>query len=394
MLVNLSIYCQISNFMYNQRKRCLNMIKKQQKQQKQQKSMKELLQTRDQPQMPKVGDIVEGKILEIGPHRIWVDLGPIGTGEIFSREIYGGLSDPKKLKVGDKISASLIDLENEEGFLELSLRRASEKLAWQKLFEIREKDEVVLVKILQANPGGLTCEIKGIPAFIPVSQLSPEHYPHAGGDREKILRKLKEFISKDFKVKIIDLNRREGKIIASEKEAETEKIRQKIKQWKVGDMVEGKVKGVVDFGIFVGFGKGLEGLVHISEISWQQINDPHKIAKVDDKIKTEIIAIDNGRVSLSMKALKKDPWIEAKKKYKVGKKLEGKVTRINPFGAFVELDKSIQGLIHVSEFGSQEREMRDALKVGKSYKFKILSFEPEEHRLGLALIEGKKTKKK
>ncbi len=365
------------------------------KQQKQQKSMKEILLAKDQPQMPKVGDIVEGKILEIGPHRIWVDLGPVGTGEIFSREIFGGLGEAKKLKVGDKISASLIDLENDEGFLELSMRRASEKIAWQELARIKEKDEVVLVKILQANPGGLTCEIKGIPAFIPVSQLSLKHYPHVEGDREKILKKLKEFVGKDFKVKIIDLNRREKKIIASEKEAETEKIRQKVKQWKVGDVVEGKVKGVVDFGIFVGFGKGLEGLVHISEISWQQIDNPRKVAKVGDEIKAEIIAIDNGRVSLSTKAFKKDPWIEAKKKYKVGKKLEGKVTRINPFGAFVELDKTIQGLIHVSEFGSREREMRETLRVGKSYKFKILSFEPEEHRLGLALVEeGRKTKKK
>ncbi len=213
-----------------------------------------------------------------------------------------------------------------------------------------------------------------------------------GGDRVKILKKLKEFIGHEFKVKIIDINRKEEKVIASERQAYLEKVKQKIKQWKVGDVLQGKVKGIVDFGIFIEFGKGLEGLVHISEISWQQIDDPHELYKAGDKIKAEIIAIDNGRVSLSMKALKKDPWIEAKGRYEVGRTVQGKVTKINPFGAFVGLDKNIQGLIHISEFKGREREMRDTLEVGKTYKFKILSFEPEEHRLGLALAEKSRNK--
>jgi len=354
--------------------------------QKPKKSMKELLKLKGQPQIPKVGDIMKGRIIEIGPHRVWVDLGPLGTGEIFSREIESSLTDIKKLKVGDEVSAYVVYLENEEGFIELSLRRASQKIAWQELAEIKDLAKVVVVKILQANLGGLTCEVKGIPAFIPLSQLSLEHYPHMGGDRAKILKKLKEFIGHEFKVKIIDINRKEGKVIASERQAYLEKVKQKIKQWKVGDVLQGKVKGIVDFGIFIEFGKGLEGLVHISEISWQQIDDPHELYKVEDKIKAEIIAIDNGRVSLSMKALKKDPWIEAKGRYEVGRTVQGKVTKINPFGAFVGLDKNIQGLIHISEFKGREREMRDTLEVGKTYKFKILSFEPEEHRLGLALV--------
>lgn len=364
------------------------------KQSKIKKSMKELLRVKDQPQIPKVGDIMEGKIIEIGPHRIWVDLGPLGTGEIFSREFREGLTNAKKLKLGDKISASVVYLENEEGFIELSLRRASQKIAWQELAEIQKKGKVIAVKILQANLGGLTTEIQGIPAFIPLSQLSSEHYPHVEGDKAKILRKLKKFIDKEFKVKIIDVDRREEKVIASERQASLQKVKQKIKQWKVGDVIDGKVKGIVDFGIFVGFNDDLEGLVHISEISWQQIDNPRKTHKVGDKIKAEIIAIDNGRISLSMKSLKKDPWIEAKNKYKVGKIIEGKVTKINPFGAFVALDKNIQGLIHISEFAGREREMKDTLKVNKLYKFKILSFEPEEHRLGLALVTKKKKEKK
>ncbi len=354
--------------------------------------MKQLLaDEKNKIKIPQEGDLIEGTIIDIGKQAIYLDLGPIGTGVIFGRELQDGLGTLKSLKPGDKIKATVIDMENEDGYVELSIRTASYELAWEDIYNKMQTGEVMSAKIREANRGGLIAEIYGIKAFLPVSQLAAEHYPRVEeGDKSQILALLNKLINKDLKVKIIDANKEEEKLILSEKETYAAEERQAISSLKVGDAIEGVISGVVDFGAFVKFnsasegGKEMEGLVHISELAWQLIENPRDIIKVNDKVKAKIIGIDGTRISLSVKALKEDPWSVLK--YKVGDIVSGTVHKITPYGAFVYLDRDIHGLIHISELGSIE-EARKRLTVGKTDKFKIISLEAKEHRMGLSLAE-------
>jgi small subunit ribosomal protein S1 len=337
---------------------------------------------------PRIGDIVEGKVIGIGRSAVYVDLGVFGSGIIFGREFYEARSVLKGLKNGDTIFAKITDLENDEGYVELSLSQAANELNWVNLRQKQEKGEIITVKISGVNKGGLITEVSGIPGFLPVSQLSSEHYPRVeGGDTTKIVKELQKFIGQELNVKILDLDSNENKLILSEKAKESEKVKETLKKYNVGDIVEGEITGIVDFGAFIKFGKEkLEGLIHISELDWQLIEDPSEVVKVGEKVKAKIIEIANDKVSLSLKALKKDPWQEISEKYKKEDIVEGQVTKFNPFGAFVRLNPQIQGLCHISEFGSKKK-MEEKLEIGKKYKFQILEIKPEEHRMSLKLVE-------
>jgi len=300
------------------------------------------------------------------------------------------------LKIGDSIFVKVIDLENEDGYIELSLTQAGKELAWDQLRDKKEKNETVTVKILGANKGGLLAKVSDIQAFLPVSQLSQANYPKVeGGDSSKILKSLQKFIGKEMNVKVFDLDPKEEKLILSEKAKESEKLKGVLENYKVGDIVEVEITGIVDFGAFVkiplkekaGEIESLEGLIHISELDWQLIEDPSQIIKMGEKTKAKIIDITDGKISLSLKALKKDPWENIEDNFKKGGIVEGKVTKFNPFGAFVQLTEKIQGLCHVSEFGSQKK-MEESLEIGEKYKFKILLIDPKEHRLTLKLAES------
>ncbi|PIP24987.1 MAG: 30S ribosomal protein S1 [Candidatus Nealsonbacteria bacterium CG23_combo_of_CG06-09_8_20_14_all_36_12] len=347
---------------------------------------------------PKIGDIVEGKIIGRERSALFLDLGIAGTGIIYGKEFQEAKEELKGVKIGDRVFAKIIDLENEEGYVELSVKEAGEILAWETLRQKKESDETLTVKILGANKGGLLAGVLGIPAFIPVSQLSPEHYPRVeGGETTKILGELQKFIGKELEVKVFDFSQKEGKLILSEKAKETEKIKEVLKNYKVGDIVEGEITGLTNFGAFLKFpasaiasaGKGpeLEGLIHISELDWKIIEDPSAVVKVGEKVKAKIIDISNDKVSLSLKTLKKDPWQNVEKKYKKGDIVKGKITKFNPFGAFVEISPKIQGLCHISEFGTQKK-MQDTLKIGKKYDFQILLIDPKEHRMSLKLVSS------
>lgn len=340
----------------------------------------------DSLNLPKIGDIVKGKIIGKERSSVFFDLGALGTGIIYGKEFNEGKEILKKLKIGDEVFAKIIDLENEKGYLELSISQAGKELAWEDLRFKKERDENITIKILGANKGGLLTEISNIPGFLPVSQLSPEFYPRVeNGDSAKILKELQKFIGKELEVKILDLDQREGKLILSEKVKEIEKIKEKVKKYKIGEIVKGEITGLVDFGAFIKFGEeGLEGLIHISELDWQIVGDPSEIVQIGEKVQAKIIKIDNEKIFLSLKALKKDPWEDIEKKYKKGDTVEGKVTKFNPFGAFIQIDKKIQGLIHISEFGSQKK-MEEVLEIGKNYNFEILSIYPSEHKMSLRL---------
>ncbi|MCK9379375.1 MAG: S1 RNA-binding domain-containing protein [Candidatus Moranbacteria bacterium] len=359
-------------------------------------------------EIPEVGSIMEGTVIEASSSLVLLDLGAIGTGIVLGKESRDGMGLSKKLKPGDKISATLMDLENEDGYVELSIREASHEKSWDDLESKSDTEEVVKTKILDANKGGLMVELNGVKGFLPVSQLSSEHYPRVeDGNKNRILELLKAYVGQEFSVKIIDTNREDEKLIVSEKAAMSEKEREVISELKIDDIVEGEISGVVDFGAFIKFlpaskksskndSDKLEGLVHISELAWQLINDPREVVKVGDKIKAKIIGIDDTRISLSIRALERDPWEEAATKYKIGEIHEGKVDKINHFGAFVYLDANIHGLAHISEFQETHpgKKMEDAIKVGEKYKWNILSIEPKNHRMGLILMDGKEGESK
>lgn len=362
--------------------------------------MENLLATRT-THIPTVGDILEGTVIEKTSGSMLLDLGPIGTGIVYGTELKDGMGITSGLSLGDSVKATLIDLENDEGYLELSVRQASYNRAWEDLIEKKEKKESIRTKILDANKGGLLVEVNGITGFLPVSQLSNANYPRVeGGDKNRILELLKKLVGQELFVRILDCDKNTEKLIVSEKAAQSEKEMTAIAELKAGDVIEGDVSGVVDFGAFVKFfppsrkdsGKSeekLEGLVHISELAWQLIDDPREIVKVGDVVRAKIIGIDETRISLSIKALLKDPWTEVHTRYQVGQEVEGKVDKINPFGAFVYLDKDIHGLAHISEFKNAHpgKTMEESLTPGETYRWRILSIEARTHRMGLTLLK-------
>ncbi len=340
-----------------------------------------------QPKLPKVGDLIEGKILSVSKSEVHVDIDGITTGVVRGRELFDESGDSANLKIGDVAQATVLELENENGEMELSFRTAGHQKAWGELQRLFESKMALDVPIVEANRGGLMVRVGRVEGFLPVSQLTTEHYPRVeGGEKSKILEKLQSYVGQSFKVKLLDVNEAEDKLIVSEKAAWEEKHREKLDKYHVGETVSGKVTGVVDFGAFVEFDEGLEGLVHISELAWQRVEDPHDIVKVGDDVVAKIIGIEGSKISLSMKQLTEDPWIRAVEKYHVGQEVEGRVTKLNPFGAFVELDPDIHGLAHISELSKKSiTHPGDILKINESYAFTILSIEPRTHRLGLTL---------
>jgi len=349
--------------------------------------MKNILEKDNLLRPVRVGEIIQGKIINTGKASVFLDLGSRGTGIIYGREFYEAKEKLKNLKIGDTVFAKIVDLENEEGYIELSLTKAGKELAWGNISQKKKNDETIKVKILGANKGGLLAEVSGISAFLPVSQLSPINYPKVeGGDAQKILKELQKFVGKEMEVKIFDFDQKEEKLILSEKAKEIKRIKEALKNYELGDIVKVEITGIVDFGVFVKF-EGpveLEGLIHISELDWQLIENPSQIVKVNEIVKAKIIDISDGKVSLSLKALKQDPWKNIEEKYKKGDIVKGEVKKFNPFGAFVQISPKIQGLCHISEFGS-EKKMEETLKINEKYKFKITLIDSKEHRLTLTL---------
>ncbi len=335
--------------------------------------------------IPKTGDVIEGKIIALKPSIIYLDLGNFKSGVILGSEIKKHPFEFRKIKLNDIITVKILSIDNEDGYVEVSLLKAGEEKAWQGLKEKMDKNEIIDALVTKANKGGLMIEVEGTEAFMPVSQLSSTHYPRVeGGDKTKILSELNKLVNQTLKVKIIDLNVREKKLIVSEKDTEEKKLKIALEKYKIGDIVEGIITGIVDFGAFIKF-EDLEGLIHISEMDWQIINNPNEIFTVGDKVKAQIIEIDKDRVSLSTRALKENPWTKVEDKYHVDQTVKGKVTKFNPFGAFVKIDKNIQGLTHISEFGT-EKKMEETLEIGKEYDFKIISIKASEYRMALKPI--------
>lgn len=329
------------------------------------------------------GDVREVELLKKTQRAAYFDLGKFGTGIVFGVEMMNARDVVKNLNVGEKIAAKIVSLDGEGGYAELSLAEAGKQRQWQQVQDLADNGEIIKLKIAGANAGGLLGSIADLKAFLPLSQLSNEHYSKlTEGDRQKNIEELKKFVGQEISVKIINVNSRSNKLIVSERESLGSNIKELLEQYEVGQTIDGMVSGLADFGIFMRFvdNPQIEGLVHISEIDHRVIDNPKEIMKLNEVAKVKIIDIKEGRVFLSLKALKPDPWDNIEEKHKVGEVVEGKIYKFNPFGAIVDLPSGLQGMVHISEFGGID-EMKKILAPGSAYKFAIESIKPEEKRI-------------
>ncbi len=403
-------------------------------------SMKDLL-AKSEFDLPKVGQVLAGNIISISKNSVLVDLGALGTGIVYPGEFYDNPNLQKALKAGQEVSAVLLDLENDEGYRELSLKQAQMTTAWQDIKDKKESGEIIDTKVVNINKGGLIVEINGIQGFLPLSQLLTEHYPKVeGGDTTKIVQALQKFRNQDIKVKIIDFSEGENKLIVSERAITDTQLKEEIAKLNIGDIVDAEITDVTDFGAFAllespadvgrpqdvvasqdvtaeqklpleevqtegtenaeskenqesgGRGK-IEGLIHISEIDWKLIENPRDFLQAGQIVKAKIIDIEGNKVSLSLKALKPDPWEKIEEKYAVGQTINGDIAKITNYGILVRLDEEIYGLVPVSEFGDPLRqgssEARkkpgESFKVGEKLNVAIVSIDPKEHKMLLTL---------
>lgn len=344
-------------------------------------SMDELLAQND-VEVLKAGDVVEGTVTSIKKHEVWIDLGAKGVGVVLRREIGHG----QQLEQGQTVTVSVIDPELDEGHALLSMRRAVKDRGWEELERIFSEQDIVEIVPYDANRGGLLVELEGIRGFLPVSQLAAGHYPRvSGADKDEILQKLNALTSQPLRVRILDVSRKDNKLIFSEKEAVKDDMAARFADLKAGDVIEGVVTGVIDFGAFVNV-DGIEGLIHISEISWERVDNPRNYVKVGDTVKAKIIAIDKDRLSLSLKQMSEDPWLSEVKAFKKGDVVEGKITRITPFGAFVQLSPSVEALVHVSEMSDDESVDPEKLfQLNEKKEFKVLDIDTENRKIALSL---------
>ena len=336
---------------------------------------------------PQVGDLVEGKVIGEGRNTLYIDLAPHGTGIIYGREYLNTRDVIKNVKPGDLITAKVVESTNDEHYIELSLKEARQAVLWKEAEEaIREKKTFDLT-IKDANKGGLLIDWQGILGFLPASQLSGDHYPRVeDGNKDRIMEELKKLIGKTITVSMITADPKEEKLIFSERATTSAEKQEIIAKYNLGDVVDGEVTGLVDFGVFVRLEDNLEGLVHISEIDWSLVENPKSRFAVGDKVTVKVIEIKDNKISLSIKALKENPWEKATEKYKKDTTVDGVVIKHNRHGALVSVEEGIAGLVHVSEFTTPD-DLKTELELGKTYKFNINLFEPKDQRMTLSLVK-------
>jgi len=341
-------------------------------------------------QIPQVGDLVKGTVISIDRGEVRVDINGAIVGVVRGEELFSESKEFSDIKVGDEVESTVIEDENEMGEMELSFRVAGNRIVWNRMADLVKSGDVITAKVLQANKGGLMMQSDALTGFMPVSQLNPDNYPRVqGGDKSRILEHLRKFIGKNMRVKVLNADMDEDKLIFSQKEVWEEEQKNILDAYTIGDVVEGEISALTPFGAFVKFGEGLEGLVHISEIVWQRIDHPKDILKIGDHVKAQIIDLNKSKIYLSLKRLIEDPWKKVKDTYKIGDTVKGEIHKVENFGLMVKLDDEIHGLAHISDLSdkrvSDVKTLLLKFTVGSSYDFDVISIEPAEHRLGLRL---------
>ncbi len=336
---------------------------------------------------PSIDDVVEGPVISVDKGAVYINLAPFGTGIIYGREFLNARDIIKKINIGDIVAGKVVGIGGKEGYIEISLKEARQALIWSEADTAINEKRVFELPITEANKGGLIINWQGISGFLPASQLKPEHYPRVtDGDKDSILAELKKLVGTKLLVTIIGANPKEGKLIFSEKSPETKNKESIISHYALGDELTGEVTGLVDFGIFVKLEEGLEGLVHISEIDWGLVENPKAMYRIGEKVKVKIIEIKDEKISLSIKALKENPWKEAEKKYKKDMQVEGVIIKYNKHGALASIEEGVAGLVHVSEFGGEDK-LKEKLEMGKTYPFKITLFDAKEQKMALTYLD-------
>ena len=338
------------------------------------------------PAAPQDGEIVSGVVSAIGRAKVYIDVAPFGTGIIYGREYMNARDILRKVHPGDAIDAKVVTTNNEDGYIELSLKEARQALIWSDAESAVKNATVLSLEVKEANKGGLIIDWQGIQGFLPASQLSAENYPRVSdGDKDKILVALNELVGKHLSLVMITADPKEHKLIFSEKGLQEKE--EKVNKYDVGNVVKGEVTGAVDFGVFVKLEPGLEGLVHISELDWGLVEDTKALYKVGDVVDVKVIDVKDDKISLSIKQLRANPWVTASKKYEKGQTVDGVVIKYNKHGALASIEEGVAGLVHVSEFETEEK-LKAALSLGGVYKFKISLFEPAEQKMTLSYKEA------
>jgi small subunit ribosomal protein S1 len=352
----------------------------------------------------KHGDVVEGTVVRIDPDEILVDFGGKSEGVVSNRELMGrrgprdgGDESRPELKVGDEVLVYVLQPESPEGHAVLSLRRAGLERKWRAMQERFDAGEIVEARVIDHNKGGLIVDL-GVRGFVPISQNVD--FPRRPRDEQprdaaqEIAEKLQPFVGRTLRLKILEVNRKANRLILSEKVALYEERREKrdelFSSLQVGQRVTGVVRSIAPFGVFIDLG-GIDGLVHKSELSWNKVNNPETAYAIGEEVEAEVIDINHerGRISLSIRRLQPDPWQESVAKYQIGDLIDGTVTKLVNFGAFVRVEEGLEGLIHISELSNQRvAHPGDVVKEGEVLKLKIISLDSERHRLGLSLKQA------
>jgi len=343
---------------------------------------------------PKRGEIREGIIASINPEQkqILVSVGTKSEGVISGREFEQIPHDElAQLQVGQRIPVYVLDPEDQNGNVVLSYTRARDEVAWREAEELLRSKKPVRSKIVGYNKGGLIVPVSGLRGFLPASQVSLSRRAMAAGDAPE--ERWSKMIGQEIDVVVIEVDRERRRLIVSERAASTE-TRESIKERVIeeleeGQVVTGRVTSLADFGAFVNI-SGADGLVHLSEISWEKINHPSEVLKVGDEVQVKVISIDREkkRIGLSIRQLQEDPWLQRVSKYKVGQLVEAKITRLTKFGAFAQIEdqEDLEGLIHISELSEKRVEHpKEVLKEGEVVTLRIIRIDPENHRIGLSL---------
>jgi small subunit ribosomal protein S1 len=322
------------------------------------------------------GSIVKGRILEVRPREVLVDIGYKSEGVIPLSEF----EDVENLEVGDEVDVLLERLENDEGMVVLSKEKAAYRQNWNKIASVFQEDGLIKGKVKSVVKGGLMVNI-GVEAFLPASQI--DIVPP---------KDLQQFVGNTYDFKIVKINDDRRNVVLSRRELieqeRSEKRQQFMDSVKVGDRVTGTVKNLTDFGAFIDL-DGMDGLLHITDMTWGRLGHPSELVKVGQQLEVQVLDInkEKERVSLGLKQTQKNPWDQIEERFPAGQKVKGKITNLVPYGAFVELEEGVEGLIHVSELSWTKRIMRpsDILTIGQEVEAVVLGVNKEEQKISLGL---------